>query len=581
MLSASTTVMSHYWINPFMKKISLFFLSFFLTFSAFTQSIIYVTPSGAGNNSGSSWTNALPGNQLPSRVPTAASGAQFWVASGTYKPTTTTDRTASFSVASGVSIYGGFTGTEMSLDQRVKDANETIFSGDIGTAGYAQDNSKVIVRLTNVGKFITLDGLTIRDGRIISFDNESSGAGLLVDLASTALSLSIYNCRFINNVIVPGYSGGGAIGLTARSNSSCSLTVKNCLFSGNEGGFGGAVSPQTIGGTVTSTFEDCVFKNNKGLNDSGAISYVFVNQPDSVSLQIKRCTFLTNQALYSAGAITLGNNMCLIEDCLFDNNKVTYSYEYGGGGAVDGSSSNSTFKNCLFAYNSAAYGGVVYSNSANKATQLKFINSDFVSNIASIAGGVFYNINSTQSTSTTYNLNETYLTNCIIWQNASPDSPVFKSSVQSNSAYNQLYTTYSLIQGGYPGTGNLNLDPRFIDPGSGDYRLSSSSPAINVGDPDSVNLPTTDLAGNPRLQGGRVDMGAYEFTAPTVLFTLKNGSWTDPSVWSCNCLPGNADAVIVRHIIQIPSSYSSTAYNVNFDLNGRLDFSTDAKIQLN
>ncbi|RYF72494.1 MAG: hypothetical protein EOO39_12050, partial [Cytophagaceae bacterium] len=125
---------------------------------------MYVTQSGAGNASGTSWTNALSGTLLAGRVATSSAGTQFWVAAGVYKPTTTTDRTASFSIASGVFVYGGFSGTEATYTDRVAGENETIFSGDINIAGEASDNSLTVINVTNPSQPIILDGITIRDG---------------------------------------------------------------------------------------------------------------------------------------------------------------------------------------------------------------------------------------------------------------------------------------------------------------------------------------------------------------------------------------------------------------------------------
>ncbi|NCA78042.1 MAG: hypothetical protein EOM90_17080 [Alphaproteobacteria bacterium] len=59
---------------------------------------------------------------------------------------------------------------------------------------------------------------------------------------------------------------------------------------------------------------------------------------------------------------------------------------------------------------------------------------------------------------------------------------------------------------------NLNkVDPLFVDPDNGDLHLQSGSPMINAGYPDTPDLPSTDFEGNPRIVGGRVDIGAYEF----------------------------------------------------------------------
>ncbi len=81
---------------------------------------------------------------------------------------------------------------------------------------------------------------------------------------------------------------------------------------------------------------------------------------------------------------------------------------------------------------------------------------------------------------------------------------------------------YSDIEGGWAGIGNIDADPLFVDAAGGNYRLSSSSPAIDAGDSTFTCLPT-DLDGNPRFLDDPdtadtgvgplsiLDMGAYEF----------------------------------------------------------------------
>ena len=64
-----------------------------------------------GANNGTSWANAY--TSLQSALSVASTGTEIWVAAGTYRPTTGSDRTVSFSMKNGVKIYG----TETQLPQ--------------------------------------------------------------------------------------------------------------------------------------------------------------------------------------------------------------------------------------------------------------------------------------------------------------------------------------------------------------------------------------------------------------------------------------------------------------------------------
>ena len=77
--------------------------------------------------------------------------------------------------------------------------------------------------------------------------------------------------------------------------------------------------------------------------------------------------------------------------------------------------------------------------------------------------------------------------------------------------------TYSLVQGGYVGAGNINEDPEFVDSANDDLQLASDSPCIDAGDNTVPGMPAVDLDGKPRFIDGNgdmsalVDMGAYEY----------------------------------------------------------------------
>src|SRR5690606_29585783 len=120
----------------------------------------YVNAAAASGGNGLSWGSAY--QSLQNALSAAGSGDEIWVARGTYKPTTTTTRTIAFNLKSGVSLYGGFAGTEFSLEQRNWNSNPTILSGEIGSTALT-DNSNHVISGSSVSD-IVLDGFVIEKG---------------------------------------------------------------------------------------------------------------------------------------------------------------------------------------------------------------------------------------------------------------------------------------------------------------------------------------------------------------------------------------------------------------------------------
>ncbi|MCK4500309.1 DUF1565 domain-containing protein, partial [Candidatus Babeliales bacterium] len=151
------------------------------------------------NTSDGFWPGSY--TSLSDAITAAQTGDEIWVAAGTYTPGTL--RTDSFTLKSGVKLFGGFTGGETYFYQRSVKTNETILSGDIGIIDDNSDNSYHVVSYNGTLTSTTVvDGFTIRDGNA---DDGSGGGGMLLENGAAPF---IRNCKFVQNNT---NGGGGAI----------------------------------------------------------------------------------------------------------------------------------------------------------------------------------------------------------------------------------------------------------------------------------------------------------------------------------------------------------------------------------
>ncbi len=161
-------------------------------------------------------------------------------------------------------------------------------------------------------------------------------------------------------------------------------------------------------------------------------------------------------------------------------------------------------QNTTTASGNACGGGGIYC----RYDRCILINNVIADNHANQGGGI-------------YVLNQGYdwpqVSNTIIWGNTAPEGSQIYLYPDTESV---LYVQYSDIEGGWTGEGdgNIDADPLFLDPNSGDYHMTELSPCIDTGDPNFVPDPDeTDIDGQPRVWDGDddgealVDMGADEF----------------------------------------------------------------------
>jgi hypothetical protein len=100
------------------------------------------------------------------------------------------------------------------------------------------------------------------------------------------------------------------------------------------------------------------------------------------------------------------------------------------------------------------------------------------------------------------------VTNTIVYFNQAPSGPNWVN-VSANGFYARCCTTPAVS-----GSGNITADPRFVNWTADDFQLATDSPCIDTGTIFPWMTNATDLAGNPRIIGISVDMGAYESFLP-------------------------------------------------------------------
>ncbi|MFK7749975.1 MAG: T9SS type A sorting domain-containing protein [Kordia sp.] len=318
-------------------KRNIFLLTLFIVFSTETHAAIrYVTPSGSGTFDGTSWANAFPGTSLQTAINASIIGDEVWVAAGTYYTTTTTNRSISFSMRNGVTIYGSFVGTEMLLSERVLTNGLTsILSGEIGVGGIA-DNSYKVVYNQQLNTTAIIDGFIVERG---NDDRNLSNAG-------NGLGSGMYN---------HGYNPGGF----------CHPIVRNCLFRQNTASFGSGVFNNGYnGGTTLPTFINCVFSQNHALIAAGGMDSYGV--AGTASPTIINSIFYENTSAENVGAMYAwggggGNSHSVLINCAFVNNSALNGYggafiadnlDPGGGGTSSGTCTV-TLQNCIVWNNTA------------------------------------------------------------------------------------------------------------------------------------------------------------------------------------------------------------------------------------
>jgi hypothetical protein len=511
--------------------------------AAQSQTVWKVDADAQGAGDGTTWADAFPDVQAALGV--AGAGDEIWVAEGIYTPSEG-DATSSFVMKSGVSLYGGFEGTELSRVERDWRAHVTVLSGDIGRddvvgsgaywyANWQRNTANCGHVLVGSGADATaiLDGFTVSDGATgpngtPAGDELMFGSGIYI----VGGSPTIRNCVFKHNLAA--FAAGGAIYCL-----DASPTITHCDISENyvHSGRGGGVFTT---GASAPVIEDCTFSYNQAVSTGPDTMGAGVDHEGDAPLVIERCTFHGNVArcFYSSGSdAAYGGGLAsfwaplTVRDCIFTSNEATI-----GGGVI--AWQDALLVDCVFVANKAVprpndpygegggfgAGALIYSF---QARVMDVVNCTIAFNTGKKEVGVLGGWNG-----------EVNVHNCIVWGNTA-SHPDFRGYYREqiggsfNGAYSCIQNIFGLSEvGGDPLElekipGCIDGDPLLAGPQ--DPRPMAGSPCLDAGSnplapagvehdfdglPRFVDDPATPDTGIPgRGHSEVVDMGAFELQA--------------------------------------------------------------------
>lgn len=500
--------------------------------SAPATTTIYVDDDAPPGGNGGSWSSPLNSLVFALAIAEAISDqVEIRVAQGVYRPDVTPDapkgtgdRTATFRLTDWVTLRGGYAGPGSGdPDAWDPDAYETVLTGDLAGNDLGFDgndeNALHVVTADGVNAATTIEGVVITGGNANIAKLEDQGAGLrLVDSDLTILRCSIEwnhagftgggggvfggSPRFDRCRIHSNYAASAGAGLYAIPES---LTVVDCELRGNESLDGVALTG--AGGAIyIRDGHLAVVRSVVADNVAIAAGAIYASIPGTIRLE--NVDLVGNRGTAIAGGAFVAGSFVIVEGCsiranragiggsgglhvhsesglqvrVIDTRVVENSSEFITGGL--GVSAPVALTNCVISRNSAGDDAVGGGLTITDAAVLRHcsISENRPDGINVLSGSA-------------------NIANSIIWN---------ESGLPAIAGHTAV-VRHSIISGGYPGNGNLSLDPSFVQPGADDLRLAVGSPGIDSGSnahvPDGLE---TDIDGLDRIQNGIVDRGAHE-----------------------------------------------------------------------
>ncbi|MCD4730030.1 MAG: right-handed parallel beta-helix repeat-containing protein, partial [Bacteroidales bacterium] len=339
--------------------------------------------------------------------------------------------------------------------------NDFISTGNVGTG--------VVATLIH-------DGSLFYSGGSVS---DNMDGGILINDQSNNVTLE--------NLIIQGNEksgNGGGICVVGDEFGACGLTGNNLLIDNNSA---------TLGGGIYCSYssvllDSIIFSNNEAdlISGLGGGIYTFTGDLVLTNSSILDCDSWKGGGIYIKNTVSDLDNI-IINDC---------EAEDGGGLYLWLEDLVTTITYSQITNNNASYegGGVyVYQTPA----YLSIVNTTMYNNQAGTGGNALI----------TYSpFVEPSLKNCIVWGHNEPAFSNMGGAGPVSASYSDIQGT-----GVYPGTGNINHDPLFTDPGNNDFTLVWDNPPFPWGGLKSLCIDKGDPVSPPDPDGTRVDMGAYYY----------------------------------------------------------------------
>jgi hypothetical protein len=314
----------------------------------------------------------------------------------------------------------------------------------------------------------------------------------------------------------------GATSDGAGIRNSENLTITNAVLTDNHGTNGGAIFHQS--GSLTMT--NVEVSSNTAAQNAGVLA------TGATDITLSNVRIVDNDATNEQGGLTINvANTLLIEDSTISGN----SSPLGGGLAINRASNSAVIRRTTISNNSATdqHGGLT-----EYETDLVLENSTVSGNTAGLSGGTVRGGGGLYLYSGTVTLRNSTVTgnsagltggnivvynatlnleNSIVANGSAPSDPDI--GIKTGGTITANYSLIETPTETMSGANNLtNVDPQLgpLQDNGGltlTHAPAATSPVINAGDPACATCPATDLRGEPRIAGGRVDMGSVELQA--------------------------------------------------------------------